>query len=99
MKKKLRILIPIILIIAGVVIWRHVKENGKDPNRILVSGNIEVTQLDMAFKIPGRLAVRTVDEALEVLTGQPASKVHASVKDRLKLLAEKHDASGKEDSE
>ena len=51
---------------------------------------------DGLFKV---WAVRTVDEALEVLTGQPASKVHASVKDRLKLLAEKHDASGKEDSE
>ena len=30
--------------------------------RILVSGNLELTQVDLSFKIAGRMMERTVDE-------------------------------------
>ena len=34
----------------------------RDGNRILVSGNLELTQVDLSFKIAGRMIERTVDE-------------------------------------
>ncbi len=60
MKKRL---IPIILIIlilaAGGILWsRH--RNDEDANRIRLSGNLELTRVDISFKAPGKLVQRTV---------------------------------------
>jgi HlyD family secretion protein len=44
---------------------------------IMVSGNIEVTDARLAFKIPGRLIERTVDEGDQVQTGQLVARLDA----------------------
>jgi len=51
---------------AGVVIYRNMHPPASD--RLLVSGNIELTQVDIAFKTAGRLVERAVDE------GDPVEK-------------------------
>jgi HlyD family secretion protein len=69
--KKLRILLPI-LIIAGViaaVIYSR-DHNTLNPNEIRVSGNIEITQVDLSFRIPGWVSQRLVDEGMIVTAGQ-----------------------------
>jgi HlyD family secretion protein len=69
MKKRLRIILPLIVLIAGIlgyVSFRD-RENG---STITVSGNIEVTEAQMSFKIPGRLEKRLVDEGDAVTEGQ-----------------------------
>lgn len=57
------VIIAVILALAGLgafwVFWRTA--NG-DPNRIPVSGNIEVTDAEVSFKMPGRVSSRAVDE-------------------------------------
>ena len=70
MKKRL----PIILLLAAaaaarLVLWRtrHVRTTG---NRILVSGNLELTQVDLSFKIAGRMTERKVDEGDWVKKGE-----------------------------
>lgn len=84
-----RILIPVVLALAvGAVAlfawhpWR--KEN---PNRILLSGNIEMNEVEVSFKVPGRLIERTVDEGDAVQKGSVVARL-----DRESLLRERDQA-------
>jgi HlyD family secretion protein len=69
MKKRLRIILPLIVLIAGIFgyISFHDRENG---STIHISGNIEVNEAQMSFRIPGRLDKRLVDEGDAVTAGQ-----------------------------
>jgi len=75
---KRRILILIILAAAlGVgarMLWtaRLARANA---NRILVSGNIELTEVDISFKVPGKLIERTVDEGAPVTKGMLIARI------------------------
>lgn len=44
---------------------------------IRVSGNLEVTQAEVSFKIPGKVEARFVDEGQKVEMGQPIAKLEA----------------------
>jgi HlyD family secretion protein len=69
-KKRIRIIIPVVVIVLAVVVWNlFFKANGDDET-IRLSGNIDVTQVDLAFKIPGRLSNRFVEEGAMVVRGQ-----------------------------
>ena len=69
MKKRI---IPIVLVLAaavgGVLAFRGMGRD--DPNRIMVSGNIELEEVNIGFKTAGRLIERTVDEGDMVHKGQ-----------------------------
>lgn len=68
MKKPL-ILVPVLLLLAtaGYFLTRH---NTPAAGTIKVSGNIEVTEVQVSFKIPGRIRERLVDEGEDVKAGQ-----------------------------
>ena len=70
MKKRLRIIIPVLLIVAGVLVYNMVIKNGEVGDTVIVSGNIEVTQARLGFKIPGTLSKRPVEEGDTVKMGQ-----------------------------
>lgn len=70
LKKRLRIIIPLVVIVSGVILWQLFLKTGADRDRLRLSGNIDVTQVDMAFKISGRLNQRLVDEGNHVVQGQ-----------------------------
>ncbi len=55
---------PIILLLAvvGGGIWWWRDTHSSDPNRILVSGNLELTLVDLSFKIAGRMTDLNVRE-------------------------------------
>jgi HlyD family secretion protein len=53
-----------------------VKPNSK-VSVIKVSGNFEVTQAEVSFKIPGKVEARFVDEGDRVRVGQPIAKLEA----------------------
>ncbi|MGB5984671.1 MAG: biotin/lipoyl-binding protein, partial [Desulfobacterales bacterium] len=75
MKKRLRIVIPIVLMVGALLIW-HFRFRPQGPvSHIRVSGNIEVTQVEVSFKIPGRLAQRMVDEGDHVQAGQVIARL------------------------
>jgi len=82
MKKRI-ILILIVLAAAGaaaVYVFRGM--GSKQAGRIVVSGNIELTEVNIAFKTAGRLTERTVDEGDGVKKGQVIARL-----DRDQLLA------------
>jgi len=62
---KRKILIPVLLVIgilaAAGVVW-SMRLNRTDPNMLEVSGNIELTESDLSFKVPGRLIALNVRE-------------------------------------
>lgn len=70
--------IPVILIfgiaLIGLLWFRWSKSENK--NAILLSGNIELTEVNIAFKIPGKLVELTVDEGNPVKKGMVIARLH-----------------------
>jgi HlyD family secretion protein len=94
MKKKLPILILVVAVgVAAVYALRNAK---KEPdNRLIVSGNIELNEVNIGFKTAGRLLERTVDEGADVKKGQVLARL-----DRDQLQAQRErEAAGLASSE
>lgn len=66
---KRTLIIPIVAVAAGGA-WWFWKAHSVDPNLIHLSGNIELTQANLSFKYPGKLAELSVDEGAVVTKGQ-----------------------------
>ena len=78
MKKRLRIILPLAaLIIIGVVAFNIISHR-KDSSSLRFSGNIEVTETQMSFRIPGRLLERLVEEGDTVKAQQPVARLEKS---------------------
>ena len=74
MKKRI-ILILAVAAIAGAAYYA-LRGRGKDTTgRILVSGNIELNEINVGFKTPGRLIERSVDEGDKVTKGQVVARL------------------------
>ncbi len=69
MSKKVFI-IPLIAVIALTAIYISQQASLPDPNTILLSGNIEVTEVDISFKIPGRVVTRLASEGQRIKRGE-----------------------------
>lgn len=82
MKKRIPILIAVVAVVLAVLLvpklWRR-----DDPNRIVASGNIELTEVDVAFKTAGKIVELAVDEGSAVTKGQLIARL-----DRLRLSRE-----------
>ncbi len=79
MKKRLKVLVPILvicLLAAGVYSVYFKKQI--DPNVIKVSGNIEATTVGTGFKIAGHVAQRLVDEGASIKKGQIIAKLETA---------------------
>src|SRR5260370_9898599 len=83
MKKRILIII-LILAAASAAVWVF-RGVGRPPeNRLVVSGNIELTDINIGFKTAGRLVERTVDEGEAVKEGEIVARL-----DRDQLLAQR----------
>src|SRR5258707_12311116 len=83
MKKRILIII-LILAAASAAVWVF-RGMGRPPdNRLVLSGNIELTDINIAFKTAGRLVERTVDEGDAGKKGQIIARL-----DRDQLLAQR----------
>jgi HlyD family secretion protein len=70
MKKKILLIIAI-LIVGGVILYDQFWRNqGSQGTKILVSGNIEATTVDVSFKIPGKIEKLFVEEGDLVKEGR-----------------------------
>jgi HlyD family secretion protein len=78
-------IIPILLLAgAGFAFYRFRGSSHDTANRIVVSGNIELTEVNIAFKTAGKLMERNVDEGAAVKKGQVIARL-----DREQLLAQR----------
>lgn len=69
MKKRLPFLILPLVILAGIFTWFMFFKEKIDPNILMVSGNIEATDVQLGFKIAGRLEQCLVNEGDSVSKG------------------------------
>jgi HlyD family secretion protein len=82
MSKRVIVIIALAALgIAGALAFRH---RSQPDDRIRISGNIELTQVNIAFKVSGRLIERDVDEGDLVTKGQIVARL-----DRDQLLRQK----------
>jgi HlyD family secretion protein len=78
MKAKRPIIVGIIIliIIFGVLIYLF--RNQKDTGVLSLSGNIEVTEANVGFKLPGRIVELVVDEGYAVKVGQLLARLDSA---------------------
>ena len=78
-KKKLLLFLLLVVVIFAVIILLLMRngDNG-DPKSIKVSGNIEVTDAELSFKIAGRVLERLVSEGESVEEGQLVARLEDS---------------------
>jgi HlyD family secretion protein len=75
MGKRKLLIIPVLLAGAAIGYWQLQKRAHSNPGLIRVSGNIEVTDAEVSFKIPGRVVERRVDEGETVRAGQLVARL------------------------
>lgn len=71
-------LIPIIILIAVAAVggyYIYGLLHPKSTNTLSVSGNLELTQVDISFKVPGKLVELNVDEGYYVKKGQVIARI------------------------
>ncbi len=75
--RKILLALVVLVAVASWLIWRFVlaPANPNDSNVVRVSGNIELIDVEMAFKIPGLVAERRVDEGYVVYEGELVAKL------------------------
>jgi HlyD family secretion protein len=81
---KKRIIVIVLVLAAATAAVYAFRGVGRAPsNRLVVSGNIELTEVNISFKTAGRLLERNVDEGDRVTKGQVIARL-----DRDQLLAQ-----------
>lgn len=75
MKKRLRIILPLLVLVIATIFGYKTFKTQIDNGAIRFSGNIEVTEAQMSFKIPGRLEERLVEEGDLVNIGQSLARL------------------------
>ncbi len=84
MRKRILIVILVLLAAFGAFLLFSGRSGKNAKDQIVVSGNIELTEVNIAFKTPGRLIERTVDEGDAVKKGQLIARL-----DRDQLMAQR----------
>lgn len=68
MKKMVIILVILIVVVSGLYFYNHRKKPNKDELELF--GNIEIRQVDLGFRVEGKIAKMLVEEGDEVKKGQ-----------------------------
>jgi HlyD family secretion protein len=84
MRKRIVIVVLVLLAALGAYLLFSDRAGKNANDQIIVSGNIELTEVNIAFKTSGRLIERTVDEGDVVKKGQLIARL-----DRDQLLAQR----------
>jgi HlyD family secretion protein len=84
MRKRILIVVLVLLAAVGAYLLFSDRAGKNTDDQIIVSGNIELTEVNIAFKTSGRLIERTVDEGDVVKKGQLIARL-----DRDQLLAQR----------
>jgi HlyD family secretion protein len=74
-RSRIAVGILIIVIIAAFLVWRFYCREKNDENTLLLSENMEVTEIDVGFKLPGRVIELAVEEGQEVKEGSVLARL------------------------
>lgn len=76
--RKVAILAILLLTLAIFILYFGLHRTADDPNKIFVSGNIEITEVQASFQVPGRVEQRKVDEGDIVKAGDLIANLDAT---------------------
>jgi HlyD family secretion protein len=77
---------------AGVGSWYYVENRKKDDGRLVLQGNVDVREVNLAFKVDGRIETLAVDEGDPVEAGQVLATLDARYfEDELRLARARRD--------
>jgi HlyD family secretion protein len=76
-KKKIAIVALVALIVVALLIVRYVRRSDND-HELLLSGNVEVTEANLGFKLPGRVVELLVQEGDVVKAGQTIARLDSA---------------------
>ena len=74
MKKRIRIILVVVVAVALGVFYTHSHHHGNKGD-LAISGNIEIVDAELSFRIPGRMEARLVSEGETVKAGQDIAKL------------------------
>jgi HlyD family secretion protein len=72
------LLVLLMLAAVIVVLWRTLPLSREDQGRLRLSGNIEVTDAELSFRIAGHVLERAVDEGEEIRAGAVAARLDST---------------------
>jgi len=78
MKKRLILSVAAVVLISAAAFYLVTRYKAGGRNVVKVSGNIEVTTVDVSFKVPGRVKERVVDEGETVTAGQLVARLDSA---------------------
>jgi len=70
MKKKLVVVVLLAALAVAGIGWYYGSKNNRHDSRIFVSGNIEATEVDLAFRIGGQISKITIEEGDRIKAGK-----------------------------
>lgn len=76
-RKKL-IIILLVLVVAGLLLWRYLSISGEPSRNLHLSGNIEVTDAEVSFRIAGHVRERMVKEGERVARGSVVARLESA---------------------
>jgi HlyD family secretion protein len=74
MQRRVGIVLAVVAVL-GVIAWRWMAVRQQSDRAIRGSGIIEVTEVDVAFEVPGTIAERYVDEGALLDKGEPIARL------------------------
>ena len=77
MKRGIGLVVALLLVIAAIVVWRTYFQKKGEEDVLLLSGNMEVTETNVGFKLPGRVVELAVDEGQQVQAGQLVATIES----------------------
>jgi HlyD family secretion protein len=77
-RKRIIVVLAVVVLVAVFIYWFKLGRPTHDPNTIRVSGNVEITDAQISFKIPGRMLTREVSEGDTVQTGQLVARLDSA---------------------
>jgi len=75
MSRRRRIILAVVVVVGAIVWWRGMAVREEANRAIHGSGIIEVTEVDVAFEVPGTIAERYVDEGALLDKGEPIARL------------------------
>jgi membrane fusion protein YbhG len=93
-RRRRRWLVVALIIVAalGGVVWYLLAQSGEDQAQLVLQGNIDVRQVNLSFKVDGRIETLTVDEGDAVKAGQAIAALDKRYfQDDLRLMRARRD--------
>jgi HlyD family secretion protein len=79
MKRKKALPLLLLLLVAAAISYFYFRPAGLEPLEIRTSGHIEVTEVDMSFRLPGHVARLYVDEGAWVRQGDELAELEQEI--------------------